>query len=92
MGNRFSNLRCKEVVNVCDGCRMGFVSDVEVDTKCGQILALVVPGESKCFGLLGRQNDYVIPWSCIRQIGDDIILVDGNREQFCLPRGKGKCF
>ena len=31
MGNRFSSLKCKEVVNVCDGCRLGFVSDVEVD-------------------------------------------------------------
>ena len=92
MGNRFSNLKCKEVVNVCDGCRLGFVSDVEVDIKCGQIVAIIVPGHSKCFGLLGCKEDYVIPWQCIRRIGDDIILVDGDLDRFRLPRAKRSCF
>lgn len=92
MGNRFSNLKCKEVVNVCDGTRLGFVSDVEVDVKCGQILAIIVPGHGKCFGLLGRHDDFVIPWQCIRQIGDDIILVDGNLDKFRLPRTKRELF
>ena len=27
-------------------------------------------------GLLGREDDYVLPWECIRRIGDDIILID----------------
>ena len=27
-------------------------------------------------GLLGREDDYVIPWGCIARIGGDIILVD----------------
>ena len=27
---RLTNLRCKEVINVCDGQRLGFVADVEI--------------------------------------------------------------
>ena len=86
MGNRFSNLKCKEVVNICDGCRLGYVCDVEVDCRCGQICAIIVPGKGRCFGLLGHQEDFVIPWKCIRQIGDDIILIEGDLDKFRLPR------
>ncbi len=92
MGDRFTSLKCKEVVNVCDGCRLGFVCDVEVDCRCGQIVALIVPGHSRCFGLLGRQEDFVIPWKCIRQIGDDIILIEGNLDNFRLPRPRKDFF
>lgn len=91
MCNRFTKLKCKEVINVCDGCRLGYVSDVEVDCKCGQITAIVVPGPCKLFGF-GRQEDYVIPWHCIRNIGDDIILIEGDLSKFRLPRGKKDLF
>lgn len=92
MSNRFSNLKCKEVVNICDGCRLGYVTDVEVDIKCGQIAAIIVPGPCKVLGVLGRHEDFVIPWRCIRQIGDDIILIDGEPEKFRCPRPKKELF
>ena len=92
MGNRFSNLKCKEVVNVCDGCRMGYVCDVEVDCCSGRIAAIVVPGRGRCFGLLGCREDYVIPWQCIRQMGDDIILVEGDPDKFRIPRSGRELF
>ena len=76
MGKRFSSLKCKEVVNICDGARLGFVTDVEVDIKNGRIVAIIVPGPCKFFGMIGRRDDFVIPWNCIRQIGDDIILIE----------------
>ncbi len=92
MGNRFSNLKCKEVVNVCDGCRLGFVSDVEVDICNGRIVAIVVPCKCKGFGFFGHRDDFVIPWQCIRRIGDDIILVDGDLEKFRLQHPKREFF
>lgn len=76
---RITDLRCKEVINLCDGCRMGYVGDVEVDTLCGRVVALVVPGRCRFFGLFGREEDHVIPWECIDRIGDDIILVRHDR-------------
>ena len=92
MGDRFTKLKCKEVINVCDGCRLGFVSDVEVDCKCGRILAIIVPGPCKLFGVLGRHDDFVIPWENICRIGDDIILVNAEREKLRVPRGKREFF
>jgi YlmC/YmxH family sporulation protein len=73
---RIADLRCKEVVNICDGFRMGFVCDVIMDVLSGQIHALVVPGPCKFFGLFGHEDDYIIPWDAIRKIGDDIILIE----------------
>lgn len=92
MSNRFSSLKCKEVVNVCDGCRLGYVADVTVDLKCGRILTLIVPGPCRFCGILGRHEDYVIPWECIRQIGDDLILVEGNVGGFLHPRSRKGLF
>ena len=85
MGTRVTELRCKEVINITDGQRLGFVSDVEVQLPEGKVLALVVPGPCRFFGLFGRKDDFVIPWNCIRQIGDDIILVEVKGEHV---RGK----
>lgn len=86
MGNRISELRCAEVVNISDGARLGFVSDVEIDTEHGRVLALLVPGPCRFLGAFGRECDYLIPWSCIRRIGADIILVDVILENARTPR------
>lgn len=72
---RLAELRCREVINLCDGCRMGFVGDVEIDVMCGRVCAIIVPGRARFFGLLGREDDFVIPWERIEKIGEDIILV-----------------
>ena len=37
MLERFSCLRRKEVVNVCDGCRLGYVGDLEIKYPEGEI-------------------------------------------------------
>ena len=73
---RIAELRCREVINICDGMRLGYVCDVVVNIDLGQIVAIVVPGPCKFFGIFGREDDYVIPWDCIRRIGDDIVLVE----------------
>ncbi len=71
---RITELRDKEVINVCDGQRLGYVYDVEVDICCGKIIALIVPQERGCFSLL-HISEIKIPWDKIERIGDDIILV-----------------
>jgi YlmC/YmxH family sporulation protein len=73
---RASELRQKEVINISDGRRVGFVSDVEINFDEGVIEALVIPGGGKMFGLLGRDDEFIIPWNRIKKIGEDIILVD----------------
>ena len=92
MGMRVTDLSCKEVVCVSDGARLGYVSDVEVEVPEGQVRAIVVPGRGKWFGLLGRTEDYVIPWNAIRRVGDDIILVECRVNECRCPRPKPKWF
>ena len=92
MGMRVTDLSCKEVVCICDGARLGFVTDVEVEVPRGQVQAIVVPGKCKYLGLFGRTEDYVIPWDDIRRVGADIILVDCKPADCRCPRPKGKFF
>ena len=73
---RMRDLRCKEVINISDGCRLGFVSDVDIRIPEGQVIAIVVNGPWRFFGLFGRGEEFYIPWECIQRIGDDIILID----------------
>lgn len=80
---RITDMHDKEVINVCDGTRLGFVDDVEVDTCTAQIVAIVVYGRNKCFGLLGRESDIVIHWKNIEVIGEETVLVN-----YQCPPGK----
>ena len=73
---RVSELRYKEIINVSDGSRYGWVGDVEVDLESGQVRELVVPGRLRLFGLLGREEDRVFPWEAVRRFGADTILVE----------------
>lgn len=68
-------LQKKEVINTRNCVSLGFVMDIEFDAKCGKITAIIVPGPGKICCFFGRETQYVIPWECVRQIGEDIILV-----------------
>lgn len=68
----------KEVIDIRTGRRMGELIDVEIDEDSGRITAIVVPGEAKLFGVLGTGPDVTIPWSRIRKIGPDCILVEAD--------------
>ena len=65
-----SDLRYKEVINMATGQRL---------------LSLIVPGQKKFGGLLMGEDDYVLPWSCITRMGEDIILAEVAETQ---PRKK----
>lgn len=65
----------KEVINLKDGKRLGYVQDVEANFETGEITAIIVPGTTKMFSI-GNKNDIIIPWEKIKRIGDDIILVE----------------
>ena len=73
-----SDLR-KMVIDIKTGKHLGELIDVEVDEESGRITAIVVPGDSKFFGILGAGPDVVIPWTKIKKIGPDCILVEVER-------------
>lgn len=76
MAERVSGLQKKEVINLLNGRRLGFVYDVEVDLNEGKVVALIVPGQNRFFRLFWKYEEYVISYNQIKKIGDDIILVE----------------
>ena len=66
----------KEVVNITDGKRLGFVQDVTADLESGTITSIIVPGNNKSLKFFQATDDIVIDWNKIRCIGEDIILVE----------------
>ena len=79
---RICELKQKEVINTCTCKSLGCPSDIEFDCNTGCITALVMPGPGRFCCLFGKENECVIPWKCICQIGDDIILVSIREDQF----------
>ena len=75
---RIAELQYKELVDISDGTRYGYIGDLEVDVEQGTIKNLIVYGRPRMFGLLGREGDVVFPWSAIKRVGADLILIDGN--------------
>lgn len=78
-----NELRNKDVINICDGRRLGCVVDVEIDVCCGRLVSIIVPGDNRLFSF--KNNELCIPWERIERIGDDAILVnlpvrEGNNE------------
>lgn len=81
---RFYDLKQMEVINIKDGCRLGYVCDLELDREKGRIKKIIVPGPARIFGVFGREQEYRVEWDHVKQIGDDIILVDCETEKILL--------
>nr|WP_294680734.1 YlmC/YmxH family sporulation protein [uncultured Anaerotignum sp.] len=84
---RFSCLQEKEVINICDGRRLGCVCDLELDEASGRICTIIIPEGSSKWNLFGKERAYFVPWQCIRRIGDDIILVEVDGEEILRTEG-----
>jgi len=72
----FTELKCRDVINIRDCRRIGKVSDLEIDECNGCILKIMVSECGKFLNFLNTSQDYVICFKDIKQIGPDIILVD----------------
>ncbi|SES62578.1 YlmC/YmxH family sporulation protein [[Clostridium] polysaccharolyticum] len=82
---RLWELRQKEVINVVDGQKLGYVCDLDFDLACGAINCIIVPGPCKVFGFIGRESEFVIDLCDIEKVGGDVILVDIDPEK-CLKK------
>lgn len=76
---RLSELGNKEIVNLNNGGRLGLLNDADIifDEDTGKIISLIAPERKLSFKLLGiESNGMEIPWSAIRKIGYDMIIVE----------------
>jgi YlmC/YmxH family sporulation protein len=69
-----ADLRQKEIINLCDGGRLGYANDFELDIDDGKIIALLVNSSGSFWGF-GKCNEIRICWDKIQCIGEDTILV-----------------
>jgi len=76
MGEKGLDFKHKEVININDAKKLGYVQDVTADLKTGVITSIIVPGNNKMFNIFNSNNEIVIPWEKIKCIGDEIILVE----------------
>jgi len=73
----FLELRCKEVVNVVDGRRLGHIIDMVFELHSGRILGLVVPATKGFWSSMFKGgHELFIPYERICKVGSDTILVE----------------
>lgn len=72
---------------MCTCKSLGCPIDVEFDCKTSRLTALIVPGPGRFCSFFGRESEYIIPWECICQIGEDIILVKSRRTNASTKNG-----
>ena len=70
-------LRKKEIINLCDGSRLGYACDFEFNKCTAQVVGLVIENGGGFLGLGGGER-IVVPWCKIECIGEDTILVRFN--------------
>ena len=88
MTANFTSFKRKEIINVVDGMKIGFVDDILFDAESAQVRAVVVFGKLRLFGLLGRGADLTILWNEIEKIGEDTILI--RSDSLCTTEKKTK--
>lgn len=72
---RASEFKNKEVINLINNEKLGYISDFEICTSNGEIAAIIVPEKSKSIFNV-KNKDYRIPWGAVSGIGEDIITVN----------------
>ncbi|MBE6551824.1 MAG: YlmC/YmxH family sporulation protein [Ruminococcaceae bacterium] len=74
-GCSINELKEKEVINISDGARLGFICDIEADLYTGRIIAVIIPLQTGILGFSSKKETIRVCWEQIERIGDDIILV-----------------
>ena len=74
----FFSMRNKAIIDITTGEKIGILGscDLKIDEKSGKIEAILMP-KSKLASLFSSEAEYTeIPWSKIRKIGVDTIIVE----------------
>ena len=72
---KISEFQVKDIVNTFDGKRLGNVGDIDINLLTGRIDSITV-GTGRMLSFLNKEEEIVIPWSKIKMIGEDVILVE----------------
>lgn len=81
---RICEIRTKEVINMCNCRKLGRVTDLEVNLKSGCVEAIIVSEDIGFCNFFCAENCYLIPYECIKKVGEDLIFVDICEEKFTI--------
>lgn len=75
---RMCELVGKEIVNICNGSRLGVVgdSDMAINIDSGEIQSIILPRKSNFINLWVDKQHLVIPWEAVRKVGSEVIIVE----------------
>ena len=76
---RYSDLAGKEIIDIDEGVRIGVISETDLVIDCveGCVRSIIIPTRGRFWG----RRELIIPWSGIRKIGIDLIIVDMSSAQ-----------
>lgn len=72
---RACDLKQREVINIVNAERLGYIYDVDIDFETGKILSVIIPGKRGFLNFFSKRNDYIIPWDKIITVGRELVLV-----------------
>lgn len=71
-----TELKDKDIINICSGENLGYADDVCLDTKTAAVTGLIIYGKPRYFGIFGAREKSIISYENIKLIGKDVILVE----------------
>lgn len=81
-----AELKNKEIINIKNGARLGYVDDLEFDTDDASIKSFIIYGRARLFGLLGRDDDIILTCDDIEIIGVDTVLISADEAKLMKRR------
>lgn len=87
---RLEDLRKKEVIDIITGERLGYIDDAEMNIEKSSVQSFVIYGRERLFGILGREDDVVIPCSEIKVVGNDVVLIKHSGTSYVTNFAKSK--
>ena len=86
----YSSLSAKEVICTCDGVRLGYIGDLELDACGGRVLAYLLPDNR--FFSFSRKMRYRVALDWVEKMGEDLILVCRyERIEYPFKKGRRDC-
>ncbi|MDT8718141.1 YlmC/YmxH family sporulation protein [Clostridium sp. 19966] len=71
-----NNIKVMEVIDINTGSKLGFIKDFKIDCENYKIEAILLPTQKSAW--FGKLEMIEIPWSKVKKVGVDVILVDAD--------------
>lgn len=86
---RVSDIMEKEVINIKNGKKIGYITDIDIDVNEGKVMSFSILGDSRNFFSRGVDEEVVF-FSDILKVGCDTIIVnlgsDINLDEFNIDK------